>query len=203
MRIYYLSLLSIQLHQITLQNVNFFCIFFPQINQCLLEHIVNFIFNLVYVLTQSLQLLTDLFSLRCNLLLFTLQSLVHRFSIVLCIFISLSNSYDGVIGLLAPSMISINFAINTNRLIAVHAEELILSLGMILTVTEVSRLLRYFNPHMLLEVGSRLMNFLIAVITIVTFIIFAVNSCKLPAIIAILLHTGLKSLMLWYNSELH
>ena len=74
---------------------------------------------------------------------------------------------------------------------------------MILTVTEVPRLLRYFNPNVLLEVGSWLMNFFITVITIVAFIIFAVNSCKFPAIITILLHTGLKSLMLWYNSELH
>ena len=74
---------------------------------------------------------------------------------------------------------------------------------MILTVTKVPRLLRYFNPHMLLEVGSWLMNFFIAVIAIVAFIIFAINSSKLPAIITILLHTGLKSLVLWYNSELH
>ena len=73
---------------------------------------------------------------------------------------------------------------------------------MILTVTEVSGLLRYFYPYMFLEVGSRLMNFFIAVITIVAFIIFAVNSSKLSAIITILLHAGLKRLMLRYNSEL-
>ena len=128
--------------------------------------------------------------------------MVHSFGIVLCIFVRLSYSYDGVIGLLAPSVISINFAIHTYWLVTIHAKELILSLRMILTVAEVPWLLRYFDSHVLLEVGSRLMNFFIAVITIVAFIIFAVDSSKLAAIITILLHTGLKRLMLWYDSEL-
>lgn len=72
----------------------------------------------------------------------------------------------------------IYFAINTDGRLAVHTEELVLSLLMVMASPEISRLISDLNSDVLLQhlLVLPLMNLLITVITEVDVIIFAVES---------------------------
>lgn len=115
--------------------------------------------------------------------LFSFKSWIHCFCIIFSIFICLAYPCYSVLSLLATCVTPINLTVNTNWLIAVHAEELILSLRMILTISEISWLFSYFYSNMLLKEGRGLVSLFIAVITVVALIIFTVNCGLLSAII--------------------